>query len=150
MYCRPSAEPRDLPRDPIPSDFNRLFRQPAVVPPLRPRVAIMASAGILTGCPSGAPPLQRVPVRTRLTLIRLALIRKPWPSGVGVSHPHCRYLCLHLLFRTLQDALRRPFYADRNAPLPIFTYPTASVVRFMPAYYPYPTARLVSCYALFK
>ena len=30
------------------------------------------------------------------------------------------------------------------------TYPTASVVRLMPVYYPYPTARLVSCYALFK
>ena len=99
--------------------FNRLFRQPAEVPPLRPRVAMMASAGILTGCPSDAPPLQRVLVRPRLTLIRLALIRNPWPFGVGVSHPHCRYLCLHLLFRTLQTALRPSFYADRNAPLPI-------------------------------
>ena len=30
----------------------------------------------------------RLPLRSRLTLIRLALIRKPWPSGVGVSRPH--------------------------------------------------------------
>ena len=89
-----------------PTPFNRLFRQPAEVPPLRPRVAIMASAGILTGCPSDAPPLQRVLVRPRLTLIRLALIRNPWPFGVRVSHPHCRYLCLHLLFRTLENTLR--------------------------------------------
>ena len=150
MYCHASAQMRDLPRIRIPSRFNRLFRQPAEVPPLRPRVAILTSAGILTGCPSDAPPLQRVLVRPRLTLIRLALIRNPWPSGVRVSHPHCRYLCLHLLFRTLQNTSRYSFDADRNAPLPIFTYPTASVVRLMPVYYPYPTARLVSCYALFK
>ena len=150
MYCHASAHPWDLPHGRIPSRFNRLFRQPAEVPPLRPRVAMMASAGILTGCPSDAPPLQRVLVRPRLTLIRLALIRNPWPSGVGVSHPHCRYLCLHLLFRTLQTALRLSFYADRNAPLPIIYNSTASVVRLMPVYYPYPTARLVSCYALFK
>ena len=111
---------RDLPRIRLPLRFNRLFRQPAEVPPLRPRVAILTSAGILTGCPSDTPPLQRVLVRPRLTLIRLALIRNPWPFGVRVSHPHCRYLCLHLLFRTLQTTLRSSFYADRNAPLPIY------------------------------
>ena len=150
MYCHASAPIWDLPHISIPLRFNQLFRQLAEVPPLRPRVAILTSAGILTGCPSDTPPLQRVLVRPRLTLIRLALIRNPWPSGVGVSHPHCRYLCLHLLFWTLQNTSRYPFNADQNAPLPIFKYPTASVVRLMPVYYPYPTARLVSCYALFK
>ena len=70
--------------------------------------------------PIGAtPPLQRRRLRSRLTLIRLALIRKPWSSGVGVSRPHCRYSCLHLLFRTLQRASRRAFRAVRNAPLPM-------------------------------
>ena len=44
----------------------------------------------------------RVILRSRLTLIRLALIRKPWSIGVGVSRPHYRYLCLHLLFQNLQ------------------------------------------------
>ena len=58
-------------------------------------------------------------LRPRLTLIRLALIRKPWSFGVRVSHPHYRYLCLHLLFQTLQHALRHTFSADWNAPLPI-------------------------------
>ena len=61
----------------------------------------------------------RVILRTRLTLIRLSLIRKPWSFGVRVSHPHYRYLCLHLLFLTLQQALRLTFNADRNAPLPV-------------------------------
>ena len=62
----------------------------------------------------------RINLRARLTLIRLALIRNPWSFGVRVSHPHYRYLCLHLLFRTLQHALRHTFDADRNAPLPVY------------------------------
>jgi hypothetical protein len=40
----------------------------------------------------------RVQLRSRLTLIRLALFRKPWLFGVNVSHIHYRYSCLHLLF----------------------------------------------------
>ena len=94
----------------------------------------------------------RVRLRPRLTLIRLTLIRKPWSFGVRVSHPHYRYLCLHLLFRTLQQPLRITFDADRNAPLPVYfkIQSIASVVCFMPDYYPRQTARLVSCYALFE
>ena len=149
-YCRSSASRTYFTVRDLPNCFNRLFRQTADVPLLRPRVAMLAGTGILTSCPSAAPPLQRVRLRTRLTLIRLALIRNPWTSGVRVSHPHCRYLCLHLLFQTLQQASRPIFNADWNAPLPIFSYPTASVVCFMPAHYPYPTARPVSCYALFE
>ena len=61
----------------------------------------------------------RVRLRPRLTLIRLTLIRKPWSFGVRVSHPHYRYLCLHLLFHTLQHALRHTFDAEWNAPLPV-------------------------------
>ena len=58
----------------------------------------------------------RLRLRTRLTLIRLALIRKPWSSGVRVSHPHYRYLCLHLLFQTLQHSLRYIFNATGMLP----------------------------------
>ena len=71
----------------------------------------------------GKPAFRLASLRPRLTLIRLALIRKPWSSGVRVSHPHCRYSCLHLLFRTLQPASRRTFRAVRNAPLPIHSIP---------------------------
>src|SRR5690606_11040498 len=46
----------------------------------------------------------RVSLRVRLTLIRLALIRKPWSFGGGVSHPPYRYLCLHLLFHPVHGA----------------------------------------------
>ena len=65
----------------------------------------------------------RLILRTRLTLNRLSLFRKPWSSGEGVSHPLYRYLCLHLLFRTLQRRSRDTFGADRNAPLPISRIP---------------------------
>ena len=51
----------------------------------------------------------RLPLRSRLTLIRLALIRNPWSSGEGVSRPLCRYLYLHLLFRCVQRVSRHAF-----------------------------------------
>ncbi len=51
----------------------------------------------------------RVSLRPRLTLIRLALIRKPWSFGGRVSHPPYRYLCLHLLFQKVHGNLRARF-----------------------------------------
>ncbi len=91
----------------------------------------------------------RLSVRPRLTLNRLSLFRKPWSSGEGVSHPLYRYLCLHLLFRTLQHASRRTFHAGRNAPLPVHV-PLGFGTALIPVHHPCSTARLVSCYALFK
>ena len=60
----------------------------------------------------------RMPIRSRLTLIRLAWIRNPWSYGEGVSRPLYRYLYLHLLFHTLQSASRLAFNTVWNAPLP--------------------------------
>ena len=80
----------------------------------------------------------RLRLRTRLTRGRLASPRKPWPYGGRASHPPYRYLYLHLPFLTLQHASRQAFDADRNAPLPILTDPTASVRCFIPDYYPRP------------
>ena len=61
----------------------------------------------------------RVSVRSRLTLIRLALFRNPWAFGARVSLARCRYSCLHFLFAPLQHTSRYAFSADANAPLPI-------------------------------
>ena len=55
--------------------FNRLFRQPAAVSLLHPHVTLKGSNGILTVSAIGL--AVRLNLRTRLTLIRLALIRKP-------------------------------------------------------------------------
>ena len=54
---------------------QRLFRQAAALPLLRLHVAPGGSTGILTGSAIGI--ALRLSLRTRLTLIRLALIRKP-------------------------------------------------------------------------
>ena len=107
-----------------PTPFNRLFRQPAGLSLLRLRIAMYASKGFLTL--SSIDLSVRMSLRSRLTLIRLALIRKPWSFGEGVSRPLYRYLYLHLLFHTLQYTSMYAFYAVWNAPLPIFSYPTAS------------------------
>ena len=104
-----------------PTPFNRLFRQPAALSLLRHHVAGAHSTGILTCSAIGL--AVRLSLRTRLTLIRLALIRKPWSFGEGVSRPLYRYLYLHLLFHTLQHGSRHTFYAEWNAPLPILTIP---------------------------
>ena len=92
----------------------------------------------------------RLSLRSRLTLIRLALIRKPWSFGEGVSRPLYRYLYLHLLFRTLQRGSRRAFDADRNAPLPILKGSRSFGRTLIPDYYPRRVPRPVSCYALFE
>ena len=94
----------------------------------------------------------RLPLRPRLNLIRLALIRNPWSFGVAVSRRHCRYLYLHLLFRYLQQGSRLAFCGLRNAPLPILHQAGfhGCGSGLMPDYYPCGITRLVSCYALFK
>ena len=55
--------------------FNRLFRQTAALSLLRHHIALHGSTGILTSSAIGI--AVRLSLRTRLTLIRLALIRKP-------------------------------------------------------------------------
>ena len=151
LYYRASAVPADLPTGPIPLPFNELFRQFAAVSLLRHHIAVINSTGILTRWPSAAS--LRMRLRSRLTLIRLALIRKPWSFGGRVSHPPYRYLCLHLLFHNLHTALPLCFPGDGMLPYQMHIFQCksiASVPFLMPVYYPRPAARLVSCYALFK
>lgn len=93
----------------------------------------------------------RLIIRARLTPGRQTSPGNPWPCGGGGSHPPCRYLCLHLPFRTLHRGSRPGFRADRNAPLPAPPAggaPRAFGARLIPDYYPCPIPRLVSCYAL--
>ena len=120
----------DLPTLSAPTPFNHLFRQMAGLSLFRLHITLYASKGILTFSSIGL--AFRLILRTRLTLIRLALIRNPQSSGEGVSRPLYRYLYLHLLFQTLQNASRRTFDADWNAPLPIHKDPGASAVHLYP------------------
>ena len=91
----------------------------------------------------------RLRLRSRLTLIRLALIRKPWSYGEGVSRPLYRYLYLHLLFHALQHGSRRTFHAHGMLPYR-HQMSRGFGKRLIPDYYPRTIPRLVSCYALFK
>ena len=140
-YQRCRRIPEDLP-------YCRVSARQAAVSLLRLHVTRTVSNGILTVSSIGL--ASRLILRTRLTLGRLTLPRKPWSCGEGASHPLYRYLYLHLLFQTLQKGSRPAFSADWNAPLPIICDPTASVTGFIPDYYPCPAPRLVSCYALFE
>ena len=130
------------------TSLNRDFRHPAVVSLLRLHFATIASTGILTR--SSIDIAFRLSLRSRLTLIRRALIRNPWSFGGEESHLPYRYSFLHLLFQLLQPGSSPNLRRSWNAPLPILAYPTASVYGLMPDYYPRPVARLVSCYALFE
>ncbi len=94
--------------------LNALFRQRARVSLLRLSVAAAAGGGILTA--SSIAFASRLMLRSRLTLIRLALIRKPWSYGEGVSRPLYRYLYLHLLFRRLHAPSRTRFCAAGMLP----------------------------------
>ncbi len=116
-YCPVSARAVDLPAARMPTRFNALFRQRAGVSLLRLHIAHHGSNGMLTVSSIGF--ALRLCLRSRLTLIRLALIRNPWSYGEGVSRPLCRYLYLHLLFRSLQRGSRPAFCGCRNAPLPV-------------------------------
>ena len=131
-----------------PTPFNRLFRQTAALSLLRHHIAPWGSNGILTVSAIGL--AVRLNLRTRLTLNRLALFRKPWSCGGGASHPPYRYLYLHLLFHTLQNTSRYAFDAEWNAPLPILHVSHSFGRQLIPDYYPRTVPRLVSCYALFE
>ena len=127
-----SARRRDLPPRRLPTLLNGLFRQPAAVSLLLPRFTFKSGDGILTVSAIGD--ALRLGLRSRLTLIRLALIRKPWSCGVGVSRTHYRYLCLHLLFRSLQRFSQTAFNAAGMLPYRTHSVcaPTASVPGLCP------------------
>ena len=93
-------------------------------------IAMDGSNGILTV--SSIEFARRLPLRSRLTLIRLALIRNPWSFGERVSHSLYRYLYLHLLFCFLQHGSSHTFCGWQNAPLPLISKSIASVINLCP------------------
>ena len=124
------------------------IRRHAGVSLLRRSVAATASDGMLTVSSIGTG--SRLCLRARLTLIRLAWIRKPWSYGEGVSRTLYRYLYLHLLFRTLSITHVTPSTPHRMLPYRRASKraPHGFGTGLMPDYYPRTTARPVSCYAL--
>ena len=92
----------------------------------------------------------RVPLRSRLTLVRLALSRKPWVCGDGVPTP---FVVTHAyIFFSDRSSISHDTPSAPTGMLPYhsITESFASAVVLMPGYHPRVIARLVSCYALFK
>jgi hypothetical protein len=151
-YYHRSASRAYLTTQPIPTGFTRHFRPPGCHSFLRPCITSTSRYGNINPLAIGF--ACRLHLRTRLTLIRLALIRNPWSCGGQVSHLPYRYLCLHLLFSPVHGALPAPLLPRRECSPTRQTLhaleSAASVRVLMPAYYRCPVARPVSCYALFK
>ena len=92
----------------------------------------------------------RVPLRSRLTLVRLAFSRKPWVFGERVS---TRFVVTHAYIffsRRSSKSHNSPSTPTGMLPYHSSTESFASAAVLMPGYYPRVIARLVSCYALFK
>ena len=93
----------------------------------------------------------RLPLRPRLTLIRLALFRKPWVFGVDISISIVvtyAYICF-----SRRSSKTRVLPSTPTGMLPYHPYKygsKASAAVLMPGYHPRVIARLVSCYALFE
>src|SRR5919202_2908248 len=61
----------------------------------------------------------RPQLRSRLTLIRLALLRNPWAFGGRVSHPSFVTRASILTSQSSTASFRRRFAGAGNAPLPL-------------------------------
>ena len=94
----------------------------------------------------------RLRLRSRLTLIRLTLFRKPW--GFGVNVPPFIVVTYAYIFFSGRSSNTRVSPSTLSAMLPYHAYlkyaSTASAAVLMPAHHPRVIARLVSCYALFE
>ena len=115
-YYHVSANQAYFTTQPIPTRFNQHFHPLACRSFLRPCITCLRRYGNINPLSIGC--AYRLPLRPRLTLIRLALIRNPGSYGELVSHQFYRYLCLHLLFWPLHCPLPGQLLRNQNAPLP--------------------------------
>jgi hypothetical protein len=114
-----------------PTPFNAVFRHRAALSLLRLHVAPRVSTEFLIRSSIGF--ALRLILRSRLTLIRLALIRKPWSFGGRVSRPPYRYLYLHLLFHALQNPSRVSLQRRMEcSPTDVLRHPAASAACLCP------------------
>ena len=128
--------------------FNHLFRQMAGLSLLRLHIAQLSSNGILTVSSIGI--AVRLSLRPRLTLVRLALSRKPWACGDGVCTPFVVTYAYIFFSRRSSISHNTPSTPTGMLPYHSLKESFASAAVLMPVNYPRVIARLVSCYALFK
>ena len=139
-YCRVSASAYAL-QPSIPSDGGSVT--PRSLPRLRSGCRNINRLSIIY--PS------RVRLRSRLTLIRLTLFRKPWVFGVIISI--IIVVTYAYIFFSSRSSKPRGSPSTPTAMLPYHAYryaSQASAAVLMPGHHPRVIARLVSCYALFE
>ena len=93
----------------------------------------------------------RLPLRSRLTLIRLTLFRKPWVFGVRISI--LIVVTYAYIFFSRRSSIPHGTPSTLTGMLPYHAHCCASLASatvLMPGHHPRITARLVSCYALFE
>ena len=93
----------------------------------------------------------RLPLRSRLTLIRLTLFRNPGVFGVNISI--FIIVTYAYIFFSRRSSRSHDPPSTLTGMLPYHAHCCASLASatvFMPGHHPRITARLVSCYALFE
>ena len=118
-----------------------------MLPPCVPTVLLYSSAGISTCSPSATPPgLALGPDLPRADQL--------YPGNLG--YPAVRILTLLSLLIPAFSLLNAPpllpvrLPCPKNAPLPMISHSSASVLCFSPGHFRRRTSRLVSYYALFE
>ena len=131
-----------------PPSLAPVFPFPAHALPMRPHSSVYMRYRNLNLLSIGY--VLRPLLRPRLTQSRSALLWKPWIFGREDSHLSLATHSGILSSYPSTAPYRYSFVGFKNAPLPLLTESTASVLCFSPGHFRRRTSRLVSYYALFE
>ena len=131
-----------------PPSLAPVFPFPAHALPMRPHSSVYMRYRNLCLLSIGYG--SRPHLRPRLTQSRSALLWKPWIFGREDSHLSLATHSGILSSYPSTAPYRYSFVGFKNAPLPLLTESTASVLCFSPGHFRRRDSRLVSCYALFE
>ena len=131
-----------------PPSLAPVFPFPAHALPMRPHSSVYMRYRNLNLLSIGY--VLRPLLRPRLTQSRSALLWKPWIFGREDSHLSLATHSGILSSYPSTAPYRYSFVGFKNAPLPLLTESTASVLCFSPGHFRRRDSRLVSCYALFE
>ena len=131
-----------------PPSLAPVFPFPAHALPMRPHSSVYMRYRNLNLLSIGY--VLRPLLRPRLTQSRSALLWKPWIFGREDSHLSLATHSGILSSYPSTAPYRYSFVGIKNAPLPLLTESTASVLCFSPGHFRRRNSRLVSCYALFE
>ena len=134
-----------------PTSLNRLFQQTDDLPSCVPPSLITIPRWYRNINLFSIDYAFRPRLRDRLTLSRLALLRKPWAYGERASHPLYRYSCQHGHLCHLHNLSRDRFCDGTTLSYHCIKYnPKLRYYALAPIHFRRRSTRPVSCYAFFK